>query len=186
MATIHLDRSPQRADLRGFVVAVALLWLIVAAVVSVLTGYRWPVGVAALTSAGALVPGLWRPRLCLLPYRIFNRLTTDVSRVMAAAVRWVSFHMVIGGAGLVASRLQQTKPAGINSGWQRRGPIEIRTMWRSPAGKRSRGWVRNYMSWASTLTNLWVWCLLPLLMILSTVEAEEEDGAAPSGNYSLY
>ena len=36
----------------------------------------------------------------------------------------------------------------------------------------TQGWVRNYASWASAGTHLWVWCLLPVLMILSTVEAE--------------
>jgi hypothetical protein len=185
MATIHLDRSPQRADLRGFAVAAILLWLLVAAGASVLTGSRWVFGVAALVSMSVLTLALWRPRLCLLPYRIFNRLTTDVSRVTAAAVRLVSFYLIIGGAGLVASRLQRAKPAEVTSGWQRRGPVEVTTLWRSPAIKRSRGWVRDYMSWASKWTNLWVWCLLPFLMILSTVEVEEEN-AVRSGNYTLY
>jgi hypothetical protein len=185
MATNFLDRSPQRADLRGFAVAAILLWLLVAAGASVLTGSRWVFGVAALVSMSVLALALWRPRLCLLPYRIFNRLTTDVSRVTAAAVRLVSFYLIIGGAGLVASRLQRAKPAEVTSGWQRRGPVEVTTLWRSPAIKRSRGWVRDYMSWASKWTNLWVWCLLPFLMILSTVEVEEEN-AVRSGNYTLY
>jgi hypothetical protein len=185
MATIHLDRSPQRADLRGFAVAATLLWLFVAAGVSVLTGHRWVPGVAALASMSVLTLALWRPQLCLLPYQIFNRLTTDVSRVTAAAVRLVSFYLIIGGAGLVASRLQRATPAEVTSGWQRRGPVEVTTLWRSPAGTRSRGWVRDYTSWAGKWTNLWVWCLLPFLMILSTVEVEEES-AVSSGNYTLY
>jgi hypothetical protein len=185
MATIHLDRSPQRADLRGFAVAATLLCLVVAAGVSALTGYHWVLAVAAITSMSVLALALWRPRHCLLPYRIFNRLTADVSRVTAAAVRLVSFYLIIGGAGLVASQLQRAKPVEVTSGWQRRGPVEVTTLWRSPASKRSRGWVRDYTSWASKWTNLWVWCLLPFLMILSTVEVEEES-AVSSGNYTLY
>jgi hypothetical protein len=185
MATIRLDRSPQRADLKGFVVANALLWFGLAAGVTLVTGRTWPVGVGALTAAMLLAVGLWRPQACLWPYRIFNRLATDVSRLTAIAVRLVCFYLVIGSAGLVASRLQRARPAEKTSGWRQRGPVEITTLWRSPTIRRPNGWVRNYASWATTGTHLWVSCLLPFLMILSTVDAEEE-GAVSSGNYTLY
>ncbi|MGH9147239.1 MAG: hypothetical protein ACRD1Q_11055 [Vicinamibacterales bacterium] len=185
MATIRLERSPQRADLKGFAVATALLWCVLAASVTVWTGIVWPVVIAALTSAMSVAIGLWRPEHFLLPYRVFNKLASMVSRLTAAAVRLVCFYLVIGGAGLVRSRLQQGKPDGPTSGWQPRGPLEITSLWQSPTRRRPNGWVRNYASWATTGANLWVWCLLPFLLILSTVELEDE-GVTSTGNYTLY
>ena len=185
MATICLDRSPQRADLRGFVIATAVVGCTLAASVTVATGRVWPAAVGALTAALFVAIGLWRPKTFLWPYRVFNRLASDVSRLTAIAVRLVCFYLVIGGAGLVASRLQQAKPAELTSGWRRRGPLEITSLWQSPTRRQPRGWVRDYVSWGTTGANLWVWCLLPFLMVLSTVEVEDE-GAVPTGNYTLY
>jgi hypothetical protein len=185
MPTIRLVRSPQRADLRSFAVATAVLWVMLAATASVATRRIWPIGVAGLTAVTIVALGVWRPQRLLWPYRMFNGLASPVSRLTAAAVRWVCFYVIIGGAGLAGSRLQQVRTAGLTSGWRRRGRLEITTMWQSTTVRRPNGWVRDYAKWAITRTNRWAWCLLPFLMILSTVEAEEEDELS-GGNYTLY
>ena len=185
MATIRLERSPQRADLKGFVVATAMLWCVLTAGATVGTGLVWPIAIAALASAMLVALGVWRPEIFLLPYRVFNKLASMVSRLTAAAVRLVCFYLVVAGAGLVRSRVQKGKPDGPTSGWRPRGPLEINSLWKSPTKRRPNGWVRNCASWATTSPHLWVWCLLPFLMILSTVELDDE-GAVSTENYTLY
>ena len=184
MATI-LDRSPQRADLRGFVLATSLLWMILTAIATVGIGSVWPVGFGALMAAISLALGMWRPQSFLLPYRVFNRLGADVSRLTATAVGLVSFYFVIGSASLVGSRLQRAKPLGLHSGWRRREPVEITSLWRAPSRRQPHGWVSDYASWVSSSERLWAWCLWPFLMILSAVELEDED-IVSEGNYTLY
>jgi hypothetical protein len=183
--TICLDRSPQRADLKSFAVATAVLCVMLAATATIATGRIWPVGVAGLTALTIVTLGVWRPQGLLWPYRVFNGLASPVSRLTATAVRWVCFYVIVGGAGLAGSRLRQVRPAGLTSGWHRRGRLEITTMWQSTTVRRPNGWVRDYARWATTRTNLWAWCLLPFLMILSTVQVGEEDELS-GGNYTLY
>ena len=184
MTTI-LVRSPQRADLRGFVFATTLLWFILTATVSVVTGHVWAVGFGALTAAVFTMLGLWRPQSFLWSYRVFNRLAAEVYRLTAIAVGLVCFYFVIGAASLSASRLQRAKPAGSASGWRRREPLEVTSLWQSQTRKQAHGWVRGYASWATNGGRVWAWCLLPFLMILSTLQLEDED-APSSGNYTLY
>jgi hypothetical protein len=185
MGPIRLARSPQRADLRGFVVATAALWIGLAIVVTVITGSYWALSVGLLTAGGYLALGLWRPGTCHWLYRVFNRLASTVGRLTAIAVRFVCFHLVLRSVGLMGSRLQRARPARMISGWQPRGGLEVTLLKGSKTRGRRHGWVRDYASWASSGSNCWVWCLLPFLVVLSTVELDDENGVS-AGNYTLY
>jgi hypothetical protein len=184
MATI-LQRSPQRADLRGFVLATSLLGMILTTIATVAIGRLWPVGFGALVAALSLALGMWRPQSFLMPYRVFNRLAADVSRLTATAVGLVSFYFVIGSASLAGSRLQRAKPARVHSGWRRREPVEVTSLWKGPMKRQPHGWVSDYASWASSGERLWAWCLLPFLMMLSAVALEDDD-IVSEGNYTLF
>ena len=143
------------------------------------TGFALSGVLAGAVVASLYIPGLLRPRLVSYAYLYWNR----AARIVAALTRvwltvllvWVVF-LVVGRTG---SGMQMRAPGPGASGWKR---LPARTV---AEVQPRQWWGAAYLSWARESGNGWAMILLPVLLVLASVELYEER-SVPTHTYTLY
>lgn len=175
--------NPTRVLLRSF-------WLVWSGVLGTLTAsvFAWrgdlpAAAVGFLLGAVVALPG-WRwPRLAAGPYAAWVRLTDFVARATRVWITGICFG-ILAITGRAGSRFPWRPPTEDASGWQLRTPGNPSTGSRA-LHPGSRGWARRLAKWGWRTGNVWVWALLPFLLILSDVQGGPR-GSMGANVYTLY
>jgi len=187
--TIILLYHNRRAWLRSF-------WLTMSAALGILAGllmWGFPAGtrvvVGLVVTVIVALPGVFRPGLARQALRAWNALARLFARAGTAWLTAVCFYVVIRAMRGTGSSLGPHPPAPGDSLW---------TPW--PEGSAGRtladgivaarvagsGWVRDFTAWVRSSRNSWGLALLPMLLVLSTLETAQDVEAPPPGIYTLY
>jgi hypothetical protein len=150
---------------------------------------RWSASGAALALAIA-VPGLVRPQIASLPYRAWNRLARQFVRVARLWVTGVCFFIVFVTVGLTGSHARLAPPTPNGSLWLARRPLRPTASGYAYDGVPhefvQKGWISAYCAWARQSNNLWAVCLLPFLILLSSLENDENQNPVAANIYTLF
>lgn len=132
---------------------------------------------------------LWQPQIAKVPYRLWSRVADFYVRVARLAVKVICFFLVFvtvrrGGSSLTVSRAAFTQ-----SMWLERGTVSRTNYAHEYEGTSQESsastWTTTFVSWAKESGNFWAITLLPFLMLLSALEADEEC-AFPPNIYTLF
>ncbi len=204
---ILLPSPPSPASLRGFWTFISLITgLVTSTVLGVLGPARWG-WIGLLVAISLAVPGLLRPALVSLPYRIWNGLARRYSE---GASRYVSavcfvtvtvpvsrasdpgrFHRSVHTRSSWVPRAgSAAKPPG-GAGRDAQAPGSYASLHNSGGEKPPPGgWIATMWRWARTSGNVWTWFLLPFLVLLRTLDTDrgaKAQSSLPSGDiYTLY
>jgi hypothetical protein len=186
MTPITLPQGYRRSVLRSFWASISI-WAGVSTA-SLAFGLGWPAplawGVAGAAIVGTLVfshehvvrrlHGAWN-----------NRVVRPVARWCVQYLLRLCFFVVFVAAGRAGSRM--ILAAGDPGGWTARQRAADRDA--SPldvgASAARGGWMRSYVRWAAHSGNAWSISLLPLLLLIRLLAAEQESAATPS-IYTLF
>jgi hypothetical protein len=133
--------------------------------------------------------GLIWPEAFSVPYRLWNRLASVVSRFTVFVFSAICFYVVVLATGRAGSKLNLSRSAaGAWSAWTARRPESPDTYFdqfmRVGTGTTRSGWVRSYCSWAWDSGNLWLVFLLPFLALLSLNQSKTAN--VPVDVYTLF
>jgi hypothetical protein len=173
------------ATLRAFSLVMGLcLGLLTAGVAFALGGVMWPAwGVAAMFGAAAV--GWWNRGVAERGLETWNTLARAVARLARLALTGAAF-LVIVLAGAAGSELPWRPARPGASGWLPRGD-EGKRAFESQSNLASRGgnWVRTVAAWARGSRNVWVWALIPPLLLLSRIQLSNQRSLG-GATYTLY
>jgi hypothetical protein len=181
---------PRRAWLQSFWIAVSLA---IGSMASILGA--WYISPPWFTSGAVLalvmaVPGLVRPQIASLPYRAWNRLARQFVRVARLWATGVCFFIVFVTVGLTGSHARLAPPTPNGSLWLARRPLEPTASGYACDGVPhefvQKGWITAYCAWARQSDNLWAVCLLPFLLLLSSLENDENQNPVAANIYTLF
>jgi hypothetical protein len=144
----------------------------------------WPIwGVAALFGTGAI--GWWNRRAAERGLEAWNTLARAVARLARLALTGAAF-LVIVLAGVAGSHLPWLPPDPGASGWLRRSGEGSRAFESQSNFSSSGGsWGRTVAAWARRSGNLWVWALIPPLLLLSRIQLANQRSLG-GATYTLY
>ena len=154
----------------------------------VLLAPRWIASGVILALVLAL-PGLRRPRMMYIPYRIWIELVGRLASCARVVLMGICYYLIFVAVGQTGSSLRLKRPPSTQSLWVGRGtlpPIAYGSQSHLSTGKLSqKGWVYNYLSWAFKSGNFWAGYLLPFLLLLSALETDDQ-GSVPDDIYTLF
>ena len=187
---IGLPMPPRRAWLKGF-------WLTMSCGAGLLTGVVAALVVSpAWFALGAVVavvlaaPGLYRPDIGVIPYRVWNRLAWWLARCAREWTLWVYLKIAFHLAGCAGNSLGLARPPKGESLWRPHSA--------SPATRDNstngvaiepddgRRWAGAFLTQARKDGNWWMCCLLPLVAVLLALDDAQREEAPPTGIYTLY
>jgi hypothetical protein len=142
--------------------------------------------VVPLTSAG-----LFWPRVIMLAYRIWNRLARQFGEFASELILRICFFVILSGTGLAGSAIRLNPPGSKESFWKPRGTVlpEVYHHRFSDALKRQtgeQGWISSLLSWAHHSGNIWVFGLVPFILLLSMLDSHDRDSKVSDNIYTLY
>jgi hypothetical protein len=179
----------RRAYLMSFWLVISLTGgLLIGALSSLLVAPR-PFTFGVVLALVLSLPGLLRPQVVSLPYRVWNRLARGFAHCARLFLMSVCFYVIFVAVGRTGSALRLTRPSSTQSLWEPRGTL-------APAAYISQGavsmkessgksWMPTFFSWAVHSGNFWACCLFPFLLLLSILEPDE-DRDFPAGIYTLF
>jgi hypothetical protein len=186
MTPITLPQAYRRSVLRSFWASISIGAGVSTA--SFAFGLGWPAplawGVAAAAIVGTLVfshehvvrrlHGAWN-----------NRVVRPVARWCVRYLLRLCFFVVFVAAGRAGSRM--ILASGGPGGWTPRQLVADREAFsRDLAGSAAPGgWMRSYVRWAARSGNAWSISLVPFLLLIRLLAAEQESVATP-GIYTLF
>ena len=139
-----------------------------------------------------ILPVLLQPQMASIPYRAWNKLARLFSRgarFYLMGIWFYVFFFLVGRAGSSLRLARHTADSSLWIPWQTRiGP----GMGEEPHGviveeSLDRNWISVFLAWSKQSNNRWAYCLLPLFILISLLDIEEEeDDSFPSGIYTLY
>lgn len=188
MINIRLQGRPRRAWLTSFGLVVSgmiLLGFVLAA------SYHQSMslfgGGACLTVALVLSASLW-PWVWTIPYRAWNKMGRHYGEIARFYLLGLCY-VIVSAIGVAGPSKDFTRNARSGSGWIERelGPRltgEGRLQHEQNA-QLGRGWIRAYTLWAMRSGQLWRLALLPFLILLSTLDLDEESHV-PTKTYTLF
>ena len=185
-ARLVLPLSPRRAGLVAFGITVGL-WsaLVAGAVIPLSPAPR----IATAALVGVVVAGALRgrPRDAERLYRLWGRASRLYARILRR-VLLVVCHAVITVAGLAGTSLMLERPAGGRSLWHARETLST-DAYASQFDRPGPAWAgrpwRGVAGWAIQSRNGWLIFLVPFLILLSTLDTEQQD-RYPAGIYTLF
>jgi hypothetical protein len=173
----------RRAEKTPFWMVGTALFSLALALGSMALGARAPMAWAA---AGLLLPlpGLvWRPWFDL-GIRVWNRSVLALAVVVRAYVLKVCYYLLLGAVSRAGSSLDVVFAGRADSRWIAR-PRHDAGAERSPLGTSTEWW-GGLLSVARQPANAWMFCLLPVMVLLRLVRDESRENAIPSSTYTLY
>ncbi len=136
-------------------------------------------GFVALAGCGILVPAV-----ASAPYAAWNRAAHGVGRAARYALCALCFLVVVVAAGKACGRSTRS------SGWAMRRvsaeDVSSVPFPGEPSGGGSQNWIRLYVRWAVKTKQWRALCALPFLVLLRSVEEEEEAPTFPTRIYTLF
>lgn len=185
---MQLAKRPRRCELRAF-------WLLMAVGIGALAGIALAWQTAALTTgawAGLVVAGLitgvgWRrPTLMRKAYRGWNRVVERAMWVVRGGATACAYVIVVAAAAC-GSQIPWNAPYPSGSAWlTRRWQERSFTSASELAGDaRGSGWLSSLLSWGRRPGGMWVWGLVPCLLLLTTIEPATR-GSMSRDTYTLY
>jgi len=191
MIKFSLPSSPTAVWLRSFWLVMSLSsGLLVGALAALFFSAPWftPGIIAAL---GLALPGLMWPQSVSMPYRAWNKLAYLYTRYASNGLLLIWFYLVfraVGHSG--SSSLRLVRPLAAKSLWV---PREVQTVTPSHGSQHTtieealhRSWVSAFLTWATSTSNWWAYCLLPFFMLLAPLVREHEDSPSPVDTYPLF
>lgn len=190
MAAIILPSPPRRAWLRSF-------WLVSSAASGVFVGLLSALLVAPVWFATGVilacvmaVPGLLWPQLVSRPYRVWNWMARSFARRARFVLMGLCYFVIFVAVGRAGSLLQLRRPSSNTSLWLPRGTLASSAYFHqydAPAPELPQtGRLRAYLSWALGSGNAWAVCLVPFLLLLKPLQAEQEGSSFPTNIYTLF
>jgi hypothetical protein len=180
----RLTVSYRRAEMRAlwFVTTITFALILMTAAMAFGATTPWVWG------AGALVvplPGLIWPRWFELGVSAWNkgvRLTTSFLRAYTLRV---CYYLQFGPVSRAGSSLGLTLGSSETSRWIARAQHEAVRDKSTRLAPRN-GWSAELLELVARPGKAWMVCLLPVILLLHLVGAEERESAPPSGTYTLY
>lgn len=184
-----LPSSPNRLWLLSFWLVICLLTGIAAGILLwVFASPGWS-GLGLTLAAIFGVAGLLRPKMVTMPYEIWNGLANRFVRFARVWVAGTCFYIIFVAVGKVGAALNLERSDDTKSFWVSRDTAapgayvyEHKT---TAKGSTQHGWMYTFVSWAVGSSNSWTCCLLPFLVLMRALEAEEKS-SFPSNIYTLY
>ena len=181
-----LTSSPRRAGLTAFGITLGL-W--VAVTLGVVMPLAPPLRIGIALVAGIVVGGVLVARhgTTARLYRLWGRASRLYAKITRTALL-VICHAVITVAGLAGTSLTLRRPSPDASLWHRRETLAPQA-YASQFDMVGRNWTgrpwRALVDWALRSGNWWVLFLLPFLILLATLDTDEQ-GRYPAGIYTLF
>jgi hypothetical protein len=172
-------------------------WLVMSSALGVLgvilLGLRgFPAWLASAAIAAILaLPGLLRPNLALLPYRVWNKLARHIVSALRLLLMGLCFYtifVVVRCRRAYRSALHLTSPH--ESLWVKRGTLPEGTYF-SPylaeaVQSEGHSWTWNFISSVRKSGEYWALSLLPFLLLLALLQTDEEQAQFPANLYTLF
>jgi len=159
--------------------------LLIAILLNVLSSRYW-LTLGSMAVLLLAVPGLVKPEMVLLPYKIWNKLATIFAKSARFYLMAVCFYIVFTAVGRTGSSLRLSQAEGEDSMW---------TPWEAGSYRRAQGvvldgstqktWIPSVVEWTKP-SNWWVCCLLPFLFLISALDSQEEETGIVTSIYTLY
>ena len=190
MATIILPSRPRRAWLMSFwLVSSAASGVLVGLLSALLVAPGW-IGAGVILALVMAVPGLLWPRLVSRPYRVWNRLARYFARCARLVLMGICYGVIFVAVGRAGSSLQLRRPPSTTSLWSPRATLASAAYFHqydaaAPQPPQT-GWLRSYLSWARGSGNVCAVCLVPFLLLLKPLQAEQEGSSFPTNIYTLF
>lgn len=172
---ITLPNALRRAELRSFCLIITIGALVMLAILRGLSAgfVYWAVPVLI-----GCIAGLLYPRLIRIPYRIWNKSSKLYGRYACIYIMAVAFHLIVGLTGNSRFSKQFTGTGAARSSWvPRPSPDQLvyQSQYQLPDGLTTHArWPVAYLAWAWRTRNIPALFVLPLLVLLSILQPEEE------------
>lgn len=189
MSTIILPSRPRPACLMGF-------WLGITLAGGLVIGFLLAVLVSPLVSGIALILalllallGFLQRQVVSIVYNAWNWMARRFTGVARRILLRICFYVIFAGVGLTGSSLGIGRPTSSRSMWVRRKTLQPIAYFHqynlSTKELPRRGWVITFVSWAVRSGNFWAFCLLPFLILLGSLHADQER-SFPANIYTLF
>jgi len=177
--------------LKSFSIAVSSLSGLMVCILALLFQSKLTAGVGVSLTVGFCAVGLLWPHMVSKPYRAWNRLAHIVTRILRQSILAISYYSVFAVVSQTRPSAMLTTSNSSESLWRPRTPRSTIAYFRQYNSTRNpllaeTGWISTFFSWSIQSSNIWTWCLLPFLLILSLLEESEHQGHVPSETYTLY
>ncbi len=186
-----LPYPPRRAWLMSFWLVISVLsGLVFGALSSLLISSRW-FWIGFIVTLSLFTLGLAQRHAISVLYNLWNKMAGFYMRASRVVLKGICFYLIFGVIGRTGTSLRLARPASDASMWVPRGTLVpsayLGTYCSSTKADQNKSWIRSYLSWARQSRNLWAACLLPFLVLLRTVECEDEERPFyPTDVYTLY
>ena len=122
------------------------------------------------------------------PYVVWNKLAREFGRYSRAWLMAICFYVIVVAVGRSGASLRLARPDFGQSLWVRRqDPSGARNGFERvvAADESSKSWIRNFLKWSARSSNLWACGVLPFLVLISALDAEQ-DNTVPKEIYTLF
>lgn len=178
---------PLRAWLRSFWLSLGLVATALVALLSLLDRIRSLPWAAALVFL--LLPGLLWPQTVIWPYRAWNKLARVYAGFVETVLLRICYFTILVPTSRMGTRLRLERPQPEQSLWQARQSLGVHANkgLHGRSGRTGQGdhWISRYLAWAWSSGQQWRLALLPFLLLLSWLGAEDEL-ALPENLYTLF
>lgn len=184
-----LPSQPRRIELQSFSIVsatcAAAVWGTVAGMLGAPLWVVFGFGAAAMLLGAA---GWLRPGAAAMPYNLWRRLARAFSRFARVWLAGMCL-LIVSLAGRAGSRMQWSRTPSQPSGWIPRGTLAsgaYASQSDLPAGAATdEGWIRSVFSWGRRSGHIWVWSLIPFLLLLNGIQLRQKSSLGGQ-TYTLY
>ena len=187
---IYLPLPPTEVRLKSYWLVISFIGgLILAYLFSWRFAFHW-LPWSLMTTVVIAIPGILKPHIALLPYKIHNICARIFARLAKECILWVCFCIMSIAIGKKIESLDSHPTLERQSHWFSHEGLEIEG---EGVEKRKmiievkpKGFVRHFGQWTMQSGHWWTWLLLPFLALLSVYEREEGTYRVPENIYTLY
>ena len=186
-----LPYPARRAWLMSFWLVISILsGLVFGALSSLLISSRW-FWIGLIVTLSLFTLGLAQRHAISVLYKYWNRIAGFYMRASRVLLKGICFYFTLVVVGRTGTSLELVRPDSRVSMWVPRRTLPPNTYLitdgSSTNAEHDKTWIGSYLSWARQSRNLWAVCLLPFLVLLRTVECEDEERPFyPTDVYTLY
>ena len=180
---------PRRAALLSFWLGMSLCAGVLAGALLACLEVPRALNLGVLVGLGMALPGVACPAAINLPYRAWNKGARLFARAASFALLAIYFYVVLVAVGRGGTSLVLAPPSPRQSMWVPRGSLPTGAYVSQHAvagnGRASKGGWWTVLAWGVRTGNVWACSLLPVLVLLASLESEAEQDF-PAGIYTLF